>query len=52
MNLGFRAARPAAPRDPPSRGAAPISIDEYPAAEFIARCRQLRHWDRQRAAIA
>jgi catalase len=27
-----------------------ISLDDYPPAEFIARCRRLRHWDRQRAA--
>ena len=29
-----------------------VSLDEYPAAEFIARCRQLRYWDRQRVAVA
>jgi len=25
-----------------------VSLDEYQAAEFVARCRQLRYWDRQR----
>ena len=24
-----------------------ISLNEHPAAEFIARCRQLRHWQRE-----
>jgi hypothetical protein len=24
-----------------------ISLNEYPVAEFIARARQLRHWQRQ-----
>ena len=28
-----------------------ISLGEYPPAEFIARRRQLRHWDRQRAMV-
>jgi catalase len=29
-----------------------ISLDDYPAAEFVARCRQLRYWDRQRVVVA
>jgi catalase len=29
-----------------------ISLDEHSAADFIARCRQLRFWDRQRAVVA
>jgi catalase len=29
-----------------------ISLDEETAAEFIARCRQLRFWDRERAVVA
>ncbi|HTU09204.1 MAG TPA: catalase-related domain-containing protein, partial [Trebonia sp.] len=40
------------PADPSDLDEGFISLDDYPAAEFIARCRQLRHWDRQRAAIA
>jgi hypothetical protein len=28
-----------------------VSLDDYPPAEFVARCRQVRHWDRQRAAV-
>lgn len=40
------------PADPAGLDEGFISLDEHPAAEFIARCRQLRHWDRQRAAVA
>jgi catalase len=40
------------PADPSGLDEGFVSLDDYPAAEFIARCRQLRHWDRQRAAIA
>jgi catalase len=29
-----------------------VSLDENPAADFIARCRQLRFWDRQRVSVA
>ena len=29
-----------------------VSLDEHPAADFIARCRRLRFWDRQRAVVA
>ena len=29
-----------------------ISLDEQSAADFIARCRQLRFWDRERAVVA
>jgi catalase len=39
------------PGDPTGFDEGFISLDEYPPAEFIARCRQLRHWDRQRAAV-
>ena len=28
-----------------------VSFDDYPPAEFVARCRLLRHWDRQRATV-
>ncbi len=28
-----------------------VSLDDYPPAEFVVRCRQVRHWDRQRAAV-
>jgi catalase len=39
------------PADPADLDEGFISLDEYPPAEFIARCRQLRHWDRQRATV-
>ena len=39
------------PADPSGLDEGFISFDDYPPAEFIARCRQLRHWDRQRAAV-
>jgi catalase len=29
-----------------------VSLDEHTGADFIARCRQLRFWDRQRLAVA
>ncbi|MBO0806521.1 MAG: catalase HPII, partial [Nocardiopsaceae bacterium] len=29
-----------------------VSLDSCPAPEFIARCRQLRFWDRERAMVA
>ena len=35
------------PTDPPSADEGFISLSEHPAAEFIARCRQLRHWQRE-----
>jgi catalase len=35
------------PTDPASADEGFISLSEYPAAEFIARCRQLRHWQRE-----
>ncbi len=37
------------PMDPASTDDGFISLSEHPAAEFIARCRQLRHWDRELA---
>ena len=40
------------PSDPSGLDEGFVSLVDYPVAEFIARCRQLRHWDRQRAAIA
>ncbi|HEY7263155.1 MAG TPA: hypothetical protein VH589_16915 [Trebonia sp.] len=39
------------PGDPAGLDEGFISLDEYPPAEFIARCRQLRHWDRQRVTV-
>jgi catalase len=38
------------PADPASADEGFISFSEYPAAELIARCRQLRYWRRQFAA--
>jgi catalase len=38
------------PADPADEDDGFISLDEYPVAEFIARSRQLRHWQRQFAA--
>jgi catalase len=35
------------PTDPASADEGFISLSEHPAAEFIARCRQLRHWQRE-----
>jgi catalase len=35
------------PTDPASADEGFISLNEHPAAEFIARCRQLRHWQRE-----
>jgi catalase len=35
------------PMDPASADEGFISLSEHPAAEFIARCRQLRHWQRE-----
>ena len=29
-----------------------VSLAEYPAAEFLTRCRQLRYWDRQQVAVS
>jgi catalase len=37
------------PADPADEDDGFISLDEYPVAEFIARARQLRHWQRQLA---
>ena len=39
------------PTDPASADDGFISLSEHPAAEFIARCRQLRHWDRELAPV-
>ncbi|HEY3870424.1 MAG TPA: catalase [Actinocrinis sp.] len=39
------------PADPSGVDEGFVSLDDYPPAEFIARCRQLRHWDRQRATV-
>jgi catalase len=36
------------PADYGARDGGFVSLDERPAAEFIAQCRQLRYWDRQR----
>jgi catalase len=38
------------PADPASEDEGFISLSEHPAAEFIARCRALRHWHREFAA--
>ena len=38
------------PMDPAGEDEGFISLSEYPAAVFIARCRELRFWDRQLAA--
>jgi catalase len=35
------------PADPSAADEGFISLNEHPAAEFVARCRQLRHWDRE-----
>jgi catalase len=35
------------PTDPASADEGFISLSEHPAAEFIARCRSLRHWHRE-----
>src|ERR1700760_483694 len=35
------------PMDPASADEGFISLSEHPAAEFIVRCRQLRHWQRE-----
>jgi catalase len=40
------------PSDPAGLDEGFVSLDDYPPAEFLTRCRQLRHWDRQRAVIA
>jgi catalase len=39
------------PADPSGTDEGFVSLDDYPPAEFVARCRRLRHWDRQRAAV-
>jgi hypothetical protein len=39
------------PAEPSDADDGLISLDEHPAAEFIARCRQLRHWDRELAVV-
>jgi len=39
------------PADPSDLDEGFVSLNDYPPAEFIARCRQLRHWDRQRAVV-
>jgi len=39
------------PADPADEDDGFISLDEYPVADFIARARQLRHWQRRLAAI-
>lgn len=35
------------PADPAGSDEGLIRLDDHPAAEFVARCRQLRHWQRQ-----
>jgi catalase len=37
------------PTDPASADAGFVSLSEEPAAEFIGRCRHLRHWHRELA---
>jgi len=39
------------PMDPATEDDGFISLSEHPAAEFIARCGQLRHWDRELATV-
>jgi catalase len=39
------------PADPSDIDEGFVRLDDYPPAEFIARCRQLRHWNRQRATV-
>ena len=39
------------PTDPGDLDEGFISLNDYPPAEFIARCRQLRHWDRQQVSV-
>jgi catalase len=39
------------PADPAAADRGFVSLSDYPAAEFIARCRQLRHWDRELAPV-
>jgi len=39
------------PADPSGVDEGFVSLDDYPPAEFVARCRRLRYWDRQRAAV-
>jgi catalase len=39
------------PTDPSSADGGFISLGEHPAAEFIARCRQLRFWHREFAVV-
>jgi len=39
------------PADPSDLDEGFVSLTDYPPAEFIARCRQLRYWDRQRATV-
>ena len=38
------------PADPSGVDEGFVSLDDDPPAEFVARCRRLRYWDRQRAA--
>ena len=39
------------PADPAGADGGFISLSEHPAAEFIARCQQLRYWDRELATV-
>ena len=39
------------PTDPAGADGGFISLSEHPAAEFIARCQQLRYWDRELATV-
>jgi catalase len=39
------------PADPADSDDGFVSLAEYPVAEFIARCRRLRYWQRQLAAV-
>jgi hypothetical protein len=40
------------PADPADMDDGFVSLSEYPAAEFVTRCRQLRFWDRQQIRVA
>jgi catalase len=39
------------PADPDGIDGGFICLTEYPAAEFVARCRRLRYWDRMYATV-
>ncbi|MGH3245415.1 MAG: hypothetical protein ACRDOI_04265 [Trebonia sp.] len=39
------------PTDPRDMDDGFVNLTDHPASEFLARCRQLRYWDRQNAAV-